>query len=219
MYCGPLEDLRVDDVGDDRLVFAGQVLVEELDELLARELAGAVGAAARPSRSTALAACETAMTLSSVGTRVRSGVQDRCRRGPPRPTAASPRLAVMAAAPGRFHTPSGAVNGRSEMSARNTGGRVRVTPVYRLPGRRWLRGLNGRPVQWPHEGEAPRRTRPPGRVRQRSSPAQPRGVGPGVRPLAGRRPRPGRRSGGVPTDSGNTGKPATRTSRTRGPGS
>ena len=33
---GALEHLRVDDVGDDRLVLAGQVLVEQLDQLRAR---------------------------------------------------------------------------------------------------------------------------------------------------------------------------------------
>ena len=41
MYSGALEHLRVVDVGDDRLVLAGQVLVEQLDQLLAGD--GGVG--------------------------------------------------------------------------------------------------------------------------------------------------------------------------------
>ena len=39
MYCGALEDLGVVDVGDDGLIFAGEVFVEKLDQLVAGERA------------------------------------------------------------------------------------------------------------------------------------------------------------------------------------
>ena len=85
----------------------------------------------RPSRSVALAACVAAMRFSSVGNCVRPG----CKIG-----------ATATAGPGPHPTaemtvPEG-LNGRSESPSADAGGRVRVTLVYRLPGRRWLPGLD-----------------------------------------------------------------------------
>ena len=40
MYCGALEHLRVDDVGDDRLVLAGEVFVELLRKVFAGHVSG-----------------------------------------------------------------------------------------------------------------------------------------------------------------------------------
>ena len=45
---GALEDLRIDDIGDDRLVFAGQILVEQPDQLLSRDLSPSSRTDCRP---------------------------------------------------------------------------------------------------------------------------------------------------------------------------